>query len=165
MPKICQTGKPTINIYTSTWDWSDTVLNIKSKWNIGLDCFHPVILSPFRIFIICIIYKCYGNISKKTAMSFAFKTSKQMFLHTCLIPWIFPIIAFLIVPSRSEFISGFPYILVTTTLTCEEIRELSSQLSLWFILKLSPVVVSWIFKQTSHLDLPHFSEPTFLSKG
>ena len=86
MPKICQTGKPTINIYTSTWDWSDTVLIIKSKWNLGLECFHPVILSFFRIFIICIIYKCYANISKKTAMTFAFKMFKQMFLHTCLIP-------------------------------------------------------------------------------
>ena len=56
-------------------------------------------------------------------MTFAFKMLKQMFLHACFIPCIFPIIAFVIVPSKSEFISGFPYILLTTTLTCEEIDQ------------------------------------------
>ena len=56
-------------------------------------------------------------------MSFPFKMLKQMFLRTCLIPCIFPIIAFLIVPSKSEFISDFPYRLVNTTLTCEKINQ------------------------------------------
>ena len=50
---------------------------------IGLECPHPVIFSPFRILIICLIKKCCGNISKKTTMTFTFKMLKQMFLHTC----------------------------------------------------------------------------------
>ena len=114
---------PPITFYTSAWEWSNTVFNIKSKWSIGFECPHPVIFSPFRILTICLIYKCYGNISKKTTMTFAFKMLKQMFLRACFIPCIFPIIAFVIVPSKSEFISGFPYILLTTTLTCEEIDQ------------------------------------------
>ena len=31
IPKKHQTGKPTRNIYTSAWDWSDTIFRIKSK--------------------------------------------------------------------------------------------------------------------------------------
>ena len=46
-----------------------------------------------------------------------------MFLHACFIPCIFSIIAFVIVPSKQEFVSGFPYILLTTTLTCEGIDQ------------------------------------------
>ena len=110
-------------MYTSVWDWSDAVFNIKSKWSIGFECPLPVIFSPFRILTICLIYKCYGNISKKTTMILSFKMFKQMFLHTCFIPCIFPIIAFVIVPSKSEFISGFSYILLTTTLTCKKIDQ------------------------------------------
>ena len=77
MPKKYQTNKntkkmPTSNIYTSAWDWSDTVFNIKSKWNIGFECPHLAIFSPFRILTICLIYKCYGNIPKKTTMTFHF---------------------------------------------------------------------------------------------
>ena len=90
IPKKYQTGKPTGNIYTSAWDWSDTVFNIKSKWSIGFECPHPVIFSPFRILTICLIYKCYRNISKKTTMTFVFKMLKQIFLHACFIPCIFP---------------------------------------------------------------------------
>ena len=110
--------KPTSNIYTSAWDWSDTVFNIKSKWSIGFECPHPVISSPFRILTICLNYECYGNISQKTNM-----TSTFMFLCTCFTPCIFPIIAFVIVPSKLEFISGFPDILLTTTRTCEKIDQ------------------------------------------
>ena len=62
MPK---STKSTSNIYTSAWDWSDTVFNIKSKWSIGFECSHPVIFSLFRMLTICLIYKCYGNISNK----------------------------------------------------------------------------------------------------
>ena len=124
MPKKYQMGNSTSNIYTSAWDWSDTVFNIKFKWSVGFECLHPVIFSPFRIFTICLICKCYENISRKTTMTFAFKMLKQMFLHTCFIPCIFPIIAFVIVPSKSEFISGFTNILLTTTLTCEKINEI-----------------------------------------
>ena len=112
MPKKCQTGNPTGNIYTSAWDWSDTVFNIKSKWSIGFECPHPVIFSPFRILTICLIYKCYGNISKKTTMTFAFKMLKQMFLRACFIPCIFPIIAFVIVPlSRNSSVVSSTYCL------------------------------------------------------
>ena len=46
-----------------------------------------------------------------------------MFLRTCFISSIFPIIAFVIVPSKSEFISGFPDIVLTTTCTCEKIDQ------------------------------------------
>ena len=99
------------------------VFNIKSKWSIGFECPHPVFFSPFSILNVCLIYKSYRNISKKTTMTFAFKMLKQMFLRTCFIPCIFPIIAFVIVPSKSEFISGFPYILLTATLACEEIDQ------------------------------------------
>ena len=99
MPKNTKMVSPPVTFYTSAWDWSDTVFNIKSKWSIGFECPHPVIFSPFRILTICLIYKCYGNISKKTTMILAFKMFKQMFLHTCFIPCIFPIIAFVIVPS------------------------------------------------------------------
>ena len=98
------------------------VFNIKSKWSIGFECPHLVIFPPFSILNVCLIYKSYRNISKKTIMTFAFKMLKQMFLRTCFIPCIFPIIAFA-APSKSEFISGFPYILVTTTLTCEKIDQ------------------------------------------
>ena len=48
---------------------------------------------------------------------------KQMFLHTCFVTYIFPIIAFAIVPSKSEFINRFPYMLLTTTLSCEKINQ------------------------------------------
>ena len=109
--------------FTSAWDWSDTFFSIKSKWSLGFACPHPVTFSPIRILTICLIYKCYGNISQKTTMTFAFKMLKQMFLCACFIPCIFPIIAFVIVPSKSEFISGFPYILLTATLICEEIDQ------------------------------------------
>ena len=56
-------------------------------------------------------------------MTLAFKMLKQMFLRAYFIPYIFLTIAFVIVPSKSEFISGFPYIWLTTTLTCEEIDQ------------------------------------------
>ena len=61
----------------------------KSKCCIGFECPHLVIFSLFRIFIICLIYKCYGNNSKKTTMTFAFEILKQMLLHTYFIPCIF----------------------------------------------------------------------------
>ena len=86
-------------------------------------CPHPVIFSPFRILTICLNYKCYENISKKTTMTFPFKMLKQMFLRGCFIPCIFPIFPFVIVPSKSEFVSGFSHILLTTTLSCEEIDQ------------------------------------------
>ena len=95
-------------------------LQYKSKWSIGFECLHPVIFSLFRIHAICLIYECYWNISKKTNMTLNFKMFEQTFLHKWLILFIFPIIAFVIVPSRTEFISGFLYILLTTTLTCKE---------------------------------------------
>ena len=38
--KKYQTGNPTRNIYTSAWDWSDTVFNVNSKWGIGFECLH-----------------------------------------------------------------------------------------------------------------------------
>ena len=123
MPKKYQAGKPTRNIYTSAWNWSNTEFNINFKWSIGFECPHPVIFSPFRILTICLIFKCYGNIFKKTTMTFAFKKLKQMLLRTCFIPCIFHTIAFVIVPSKSEFISGFPYVLLTITLTYEKIDQ------------------------------------------
>ena len=124
IPKKYQTGKPTRNIYTSAWDWSNTVFNIKSKWRIDFECPYAVMFSPFRILTIWLIYKCYGNISMKTTVTFAFKMLEKMFfLRTRFIPCFFPIIAFVIVPSKSEFISGFRYILLTTTITCEQIDQ------------------------------------------
>ena len=51
-----------------------------------------------------------------------------------------------------------------------KLRQLSSRLSIWFILKFLSVVVlkyvpvSSIFMQTSHLDYKHFLEPAVLSK-
>ena len=45
-------------------------------------------------------WKYYGNISKKTTMTYAFKMLKQMFSHTCFIPCIFPIIAFVTDPFK-----------------------------------------------------------------
>ena len=56
-------------------------------------------------------------------MTFAFKMLKQMFLHTFFIQCIFRVIAFVTVPSKSEFISGFPYIMLTTALTCEKMNQ------------------------------------------
>ena len=87
--KKYQTDKPTRNISSSGLDWSDTIFIIKSKWSIGFECPHPVIFSPFRILTICLIFKCYGNISKKTTMTFVFKMLKQIFLRTCFISCIF----------------------------------------------------------------------------
>ena len=78
MPKKYQAGKPTRNIYTSAWNWSNTEFNINFKWSIGFECPHPVIFSPFRILTICPNYKCYGNILKKTTMTFAFKMLKHV---------------------------------------------------------------------------------------
>ena len=89
----------------------------------GFECSDPVIFSLFRILTICLIYKYYGNISKKTTMTFTFKMLKQVFLHTCFIPCIFLIMAFLIVPCKLEFIIGFLHILFTTRLTCEKINK------------------------------------------
>ena len=62
-----------------------TLFNIKFKWNIGFECPHPVVFSRFRILTICLIFNYYGNISKKTTMTFAFKILKQIPLHTCFI--------------------------------------------------------------------------------
>ena len=59
---------------------------------------------------------------RKIDMTLAFKMLKH-FLHTCFIPCISSIIAFVIVPSKSEVISGFPYILLTAKLTCEKINQ------------------------------------------
>ena len=108
---------------TDTFTSTTTDDSFKSKWSIGFECPNPVIFSPFRILTIYLIYKCYGNIWKKTTMTFAFKILKQMFLHAYIILCIFPIITFVIVPSKLEFISGFPYILLTITLTCEEVDQ------------------------------------------
>ena len=104
MQKNYETGKPTRNTYTYACDWSDTVFNIKSKWSIDFECPYPVIFSPFRILTICLVYKCYGNISKNTTVTF----TVQIFLHTCFVTCIFHVIAFVIVPFKSEFSSGFP---------------------------------------------------------
>ena len=87
-------------------------------------------------------------------MTFTFKMLKQMFLHTCcFIPCICPIIAFVINPSKSEFISGFPYILLTTSLTREKINQ-TVTIS-WFILNLSPVVVPPDLSVLEHLSKLH----------
>ena len=98
-----------------------------------------------------------------------------MFLYTCFIACIFAIIAFVFAPSKSEIISGFPDILLPTRRTCEKKNQTViipvEFIIPWFIFKLSTVAVlvnmsvSSIFKQTSHLDLPHFSVPTFSFKG
>ena len=48
---------------------------------------------------------------------------KQMFLPTCLVLYKFSVINFVIVPSKTEFISGFSYILFPTTLTGKEIDQ------------------------------------------
>ena len=56
-------------------------------------------------------------------MAFTFKMVKKMFLHTYFIPFIFPVITFTIVSSKTEFISGFPYKLVTTALTSLKIDQ------------------------------------------
>ena len=122
MPKKYQIVSP-LETFILLHRLGQTLFNIKSKWRIGFECPHPVIFSPFRILTICLIYTCYGNISKKTTMTFAFKLTKQMFLRACFIPCIFPIIAFVITSSKSEFISDFPYILFTTTLIWEEINQ------------------------------------------
>ena len=81
---------------------------------------HPVIFCLFRTFTICLSYKCYGNISKKATMTFISKCSS---LTSCFILWIFPIIDSVIVSSEMKFISGFSYILFSTTLTCEKINQ------------------------------------------
>ena len=124
MPKNTKKVSPPIKfIHYIFMGLDDTVVNIKSKWSIGFDCPHPVIFSPFGILTICLIYKRCENISKKTTMPFAFKMLKQKFLHTCFIVCIFSMIAFVIFPSKSEFISGIPFILLTTTLRCEKINQ------------------------------------------
>ena len=46
--------------------------------------------------------------SRKPPTTSTFKTFKQMFFHTCFTPCIFPIIVFVIAPSTTEFIGGFP---------------------------------------------------------
>ena len=64
MPKKKQKCKPTSNsCVSSAWDWSDTISNIKSKWSIGFECPHSGTFSLFRVLTICLISKCYGNIS------------------------------------------------------------------------------------------------------
>ena len=116
---------------------------------------------PFRILNICLIYRCYGNVSKKTTITFNYKMLKQMFLPKCFIPCIYPIIAFVIFPSKTEFISDFLYILLTVTLSCEKINQTVHHNSTY---SLTCKLVSSIFLQTSQLDLPHFLGPTRLSK-
>ena len=116
-PKKYQ-SKPTSNTHTFAWDWSDTVFNISPNGAHVLP--HPVIFCLFRTFIICLSYKCYGNISKKASMTFISKCSS---LTSCFILWIFPIIDSVIVSPEMKFISGFSYILFSTTLTCEKINQ------------------------------------------
>ena len=102
-------------------------------------------------------------------MTFAFKILKQMLLHNAS---CFFLIAFVYVPSKSEFISGFPHVVLTTTLTCEKVNQTVAiavnfmvYLETFAVVVLVNVSVSSIFKQTLHLDLPHFSEPTFFLRG
>ena len=57
---------------------------------------------------------------KPLCMIFNFKMHKQIFLDTYLIPCIFTIIAFVIVSSKAELISGFHCILFTIALTYEK---------------------------------------------
>ena len=71
-------------------------------------CPYPVIFSPFRILTICLVYTCYRNISKNTTVTFTVQMLKQILLHTCFITCIFHVIAFVIVPFKLEFSSGFP---------------------------------------------------------
>ena len=106
--KIYQTGKPTSNIFTSALKWPDTAFHVKFKWSISFVCPYPVIFSPFRILTICLVYKCYRNISKNTTVTFTVQMLKQILLHTCFITCIFHVIAFVIVPFKLEFSSGFP---------------------------------------------------------
>ena len=105
----------------------------------------------------------------RNTVTFTFEMLKQMFLYTCIIPYIFLITVFVIVSSKTEFIGDFAYILFNTALICEKTNhKIMLQLSLCFTFKLSPVIVlvnlsaSSIFKRISQLD---FLEPTFLSKG
>ena len=84
MPKITKKVSPP-ETFILLHRIGQTLFNIKFKWSIGFECPHPVVFSPFSIRTICLIYNCYGNISKKTTMTFAFKMLKQMFLHTCFI--------------------------------------------------------------------------------
>ena len=98
-------------------------LQYYAQMGIGFESSHPVISSLFRILTIFLIYKCYGNISEKTTIAFAFKMLKQILLHTCSIPCIFIIIAFAIAPYKLELISCFLYILFTATLTSGKINK------------------------------------------
>ena len=63
-------------------------------------------------------------------------------------------------------------LLLTTTLTCEKINQtviITVKLIVYFetfaCCSTRKRQVPLIFKQTSHLDLPHFSEPAVLYKG
>ena len=140
---------------------------VQFKWSISFECPHPVIFSLFRILTICFICKSNGNISKKTTMAFTFKMLKLMFLTYMLHSMHF---------SYHCFCFGihqwFPvHVIYHNIYVWRYSRQLSSQLILWFILKLWSVVVlvnvsvSSILKQTLELDLQYLSEPTTASNG
>ena len=76
------------------------------------------------------IYKCHGKISKKTTMT-TFKMFKQMSWYTCFLPCIFPITAFVIVPSS---VVSLIYCLPQHLHVIRKIRQLSSQFSSVIIL-------------------------------
>ena len=42
-----QQSNPNSNIYTLSWDRTDTVFNIKSKWSIDFECPHTVYFLSF----------------------------------------------------------------------------------------------------------------------
>ena len=89
-------------------------------------------------------------------MSMAVKMFKQMFLNTALLTRMLSIIILIVILSIPKAVSCFPNILFSTTLTVQTINQA--------VTLLVNVFVSETFIHTSHLLLPHFVDPTTLSK-
>ena len=79
-----------------TWVFRFFYLDLHIKFlirkSLGSGATPPTPPSLFRIFAVCLICKCDGNISEKANITFTIKIFKQMLLHTCLILHNFPVI-------------------------------------------------------------------------
>ena len=81
----------------------------------------PVVFPFFRIFSISFIDKDNREVIKKTTVILTWKVFKKVLLHTCFFPEVFPIIVFVIIPSKTKVIDSFTYILHFALITREQI--------------------------------------------
>ena len=64
-------------LFKTIWEWSETVLTIKSKGRVCSKSSPSVVLSLFRFFSVFFIEKCYCGLSEELIVSHAVEMLKQ----------------------------------------------------------------------------------------